>query len=225
MVALVTGAASGLGREIADALELDGQDVIRWDRNIDADMDVVNPHLGERFLPGHLDILVNCAGINRIAWLDDVGYELWHDTLSTNAEGILRMYQLCSPLLRASKGTVVNIVSNAAHMPMRCSAAYNASKAAAWILTKQMARELAPHVTVFSVSPNKLAGTGMSEDIDRQVMETRGWTREQAQSYQLQSLLTGEETPPSAVAEFLSFLLSTKARHKYLTGCDIPYGA
>jgi NAD(P)-dependent dehydrogenase (short-subunit alcohol dehydrogenase family) len=225
MVALVTGAASGLGALIADALEEQGQEVVRWDRNFSGDMDVRCPEWGERFLPEHLDVLVNCAGINRIAWLDGVGPELWEKTLATNAEGILRMFQLCSSRLHASKGTVLNIVSNAAHMPMRCSAAYNASKAAAWILTKQMARELAPDITVFSVSPNKLAGTGMSEDIDRQVMETRGWTAEQARDYQLAGLLTGQETPPERVAEFIAFLLQSKEHHRYLTGCDIPYGA
>jgi hypothetical protein len=57
------------------------------------------------------------------------------------------------------------------------------------------------------------------------VVETRGWTYEQARKYQLGSLLTGEETPPAAVADFIAFLLSSKGRHKYLTGCDIPYGA
>ena len=108
---------------------------------------------------------------------------------------------------------------------MRCSAAYNASKGAALILTKQLARELAPDITVFSVSPNKLAGTGMSNSIDEQVVKTRGWTIEQAQEYQLKGLLTGEETDVETCAEFIAYLLSTKQRHKYLAGCDIPYGA
>jgi len=108
---------------------------------------------------------------------------------------------------------------------MRCSAAYNASKGAALILTKQLARELSPDITVFSISPNKLAGTGMSDSIDKQVCETRGWTLEEAQKYQLQGLLTGEETPVANLVNFISFLLATKGNHKYLTGCDIPYGA
>ncbi len=80
-------------------------------------------------------------------------------------------------------------------------------------------------VTVFSVSPNKLRGTEMSDSIDQQVVATRGWTMEEAQRYQLAGLLTGEETPPEAVAEFIAFLLQDKEHHKYLSGCDIPYGA
>ena len=112
-------------------------------------------------------------------------------------------------------------------MPMTCSAAYNASKGAAHILTLQLARELTKKngITVFGISPNKLQGTGMSREIEKQVLGTRGWTAEEAQRYQLAALVTGEETPPRMVAEFVGFLLSSKARHQYLSGCVLPYGA
>lgn len=228
---IVTGGASGLGALIAQHLGGSGHNVFVWDRNADPLLDVREPSLAtaNREWPasravGTVDCLINCAGINRIAWLEDVDGALWDETISTNAEGILRMTQACLPALKRNRGTVLNIVSNAAHMPMRCSAAYNASKAAALMLTKQMARELAPDVTVFSVSPNRLAGTGMSEDIDQQVCATRGWSVEEARKYQLASLQAGEETDPETLAEFIAFLLSSKKRHMYLTGCDIPYG-
>ena len=137
------------------------------------------------------------------------------------------MTQAALPHLIAAKGTVVNIVSNAAHMPMRCSLAYNASKGAAHIMTLQLARELTPKygITVFGVAPNKMHGTHMSDSIDKQVVLTRGWTKEIAQHYQLSNLLAGEETPPACVAEFIKFLLQSKEHHKYLTGCVLPYGA
>lgn len=220
-VAVVTGSESGLGAAIAVALELKGYIVRRYDLRMGDD--VRNPH--PESLPGKVDVLVNCAGVNRIGWLPTVTERDWDDVMDTNAKGIFLMTQALLPALQAAKGTVLNIVSNAAHMPMRCSAAYNASKGAALILTKQLARELSPDITVFSVSPNKVAGTGMSRDIDLQVMKTRGWTAEQARKYQLSSLLTGEETPVECIAEFVGFLLQDKAHHKYLTGCDIPYGA
>lgn len=221
-VALVTGAKSGLGKAISDALMLDGGwDVLEWD--IVDGFDVTRPD--QSALPGRLDALINCAGINSQDWLRDVKEADWDAVMNVNVKGIMKMTQACEQLLRASNGTVINIVSNAAHSPMRCSAAYNASKGAALILTKQLARELSPDVTVFSISPNKLAGTGMSDYIDEQVTRTRGWTKEQAKKYQLGALLTGEETPPELVAEFIAFLLSRKERNKFLTGCDIPYGA
>lgn len=223
--ALVTGAASGLGALIADHLVEKGYSVFRFDKKYGED--VVDPDLD--YLPAEfqsrIDVLVNCAGINRINWLEDVSGDEWDAVMDTNAKGIFKMTQALLPQLRKARGTVLNIVSNAAHMPMRSSAAYNASKGAALILTKQLARELAADgITVFSVSPNKLKGTGMSDDIDQQVCKVRGWSMEEAQRYQLQGLLTGEETDPAALAEFIGFLLSTKERHKALAGCDIPYG-
>lgn len=227
---LITGAASGLGRAIAEALmENHDMDVIAYDKRIHAHHDVSWPRLDAiENLVGEsgLDILVNCAGINKINWLQDVTQDEWDAVMDVNAKGIFMMSKACLPHLLKSKGTILNIVSNAAHMPMRCSLAYNASKGAALIMTKQLARELTPQgVTVFSVSPNKLAGTGMSDDIDQQVMKTRGWSLEETQRYQRAGLLTGEETPVWRVAEFIGFLLSSKERHKFLSGCDIPYGA
>lgn len=219
--ALVTGAASGLGRAIATHLALHGYVVKEFDASYGHD--VRSPKLSD--IPKGLDVLVNCAGINKIGWLETFAEQDWDAVLDTNAKGIFMMAQACVPALRPRKGTILNIVSNAAHMPMRCSAAYNASKGAALILTKQLARELSPDITVFSISPNKLAGTGMSDDIDRQVQVTRGWTAQQARDYQLAGLLTHEETPVELVAEFVGFLLQDKAHHKYLAGCDIPYGA
>ena len=220
---IVTGADSGLGLAIKVALREQGHIVFSYDKTFGRD--VLKPDM-ELINAAHPDILINCAGINKIAWLNEVDDELWDSVMDVNVKGILKMSQACLPHLRENKGTILNIVSNAAHVPMRCSAAYNASKGAALILTKQMARELSSEgITVFSVSPNKMKDTKMSESIDRQVCETRGWTMERAREYQLSSLLTGEETPPRMVAEFIAFLLQDKEHHKYLTGCDLPYGA
>jgi len=216
---LVTGSSSGLGAALVVALEAAGHEVLQYD--VANGQDVLLPALSAP----EIDVLINCAGVNRINWLSDVTGDEWDHVMDTNVKGIFRMTQACLPLLKKSRGTVVNIVSNAAHMPMRCSAAYNASKGAALILTKQLARELiGDGITVFSVSPNKLRDTGMSRSIDEQVMATRGWTLEEAQKYQMAGLLTGEETDPAMCAEFISYLLSSKERHKYLAGCDMPYG-
>lgn len=219
---VLTGSEAGLGKEIKKQLLMDGHDVWAYDSKLG--FDVMYPDsLLDEFNP---DILINCAGVNKINWLENVTDADWDHVNNVNVKGIFKMTQACLSALIRNKGTVLNIVSNAAHMPMRCSAAYNASKGAALILTKQLARELTSKgITVFSVSPNKLHGTEMSDSIDEQVVATRGWTKEQAQAYQLQGLLTGEETPPEAVAEFIAFLLQDKEHHKYLSGCDLPYGA
>lgn len=221
---MITGAASGLGALLSAELTKQGHEVIEF--NIEDGCDVRCPEAsGVDWDALELDVLVNCAGVNKINWLRNVTDAEWDAVVDTNAKGIFKMTQAALPALTKSRGTVVNIVSNAAHMPMRCSAAYNASKGAALILTKQLARELiGDGITVFSVSPNKLNGTGMSDDIDQQVVETRGWTLEEAQKYQCAGLLTGEETDPRQLAEFIAFLLRDKASHKMLAGCDLQYG-
>lgn len=218
---LITGSSSGLGRELFNKLTADGHEVFGYSL---PDYDVRKPNVSQFT---ELDVLINCAGVNRINWCEDVTPEEWDHVQDVNVRGMFFMTQACLPLLIESRGTVLNVVSNAAHMPMTCSAAYNASKGAALILTKQLHRELFRRhgITVFSVSPNKLKGTAMSNSIDQQVVRTRGWTLEEAQRYQLSNMPVGEETPPSAVAEFVAFLLSSKERHKYLSGCDLPYGA
>lgn len=221
---LVTGGNHGLGAAIVQALRQQGHIAVSYD--IEDGYDVLSPQDMPTFRSDMIDVLINCAGINKINWLPSVTEQDWDAVMDVNVKGIFKMTQHFLPHLMANKGTILNIVSNAAHMPMRCSAAYNASKGAALILTKQLARELTSQgVTVFSVSPNKLSGTEMSKSIDQQVVDTRGWTLEAAQKYQLAGLLTGEETPPQCVAEFIAFLLSSKQRHKFLSGCDLPYGA
>lgn len=219
---LVTGSGDGLGAALVHSLSAAGHTVWGYDRK--DGYDVRKPDVG---WVQSLDVLINNAGINKIDWLEKFEESDWDAVMDTNAKGIYMMTRALLPKLIESRGTVLNIVSNAAHMPMTCSLAYNASKGAAHIMTLQLARELTKRhgITVFGVAPNKMGGTGMSDAIDEQVVRTRGWSRQQAQDYQRAALLTGEETPPRAVAEFITFLLSSKERHRFLSGCVVPYGA
>lgn len=224
--AIVTGASSGLGKLIADRLSNDGWEVHNWslDQGVDVSdaKSVVAAASGFNSCP--LDVLVNCAGINGNDYLPQVSEDDFDKIMDTNAKSIFLTTASLLPNLRG--GTVLNIVSNAAHVPMTTSLAYNMSKAAALMATKQLARELKKthDITVFSISPNKLRGTGMSKDIEEAVCRLRGWTKEEAATYQLAALPAGVETDPVTLAEFIGFLLSTKERHRYLAGCDIPYG-
>lgn len=222
---MITGASSGLGKAIHEKMLEWNFAVLPFDHS--EGHDVRDPLGTYGAPPRRLDVLINCAGVNKTGWLEDFAPETWDEVLSVNAGGIFHMSQWALPALTAAGGTILNIVSNASHMPMRTSLAYNASKGAAHIMTLQLARELTDRhgITVFGISPNKLRGTGMSRDIEEQVMKTRGWTREFAAEYQAKALLAGAETEPAVLAEFIAFLLSTKERHRFLTGCIIPYGA
>lgn len=222
MRAIVTGSSSGLGKAIKQALFANDWVVHQYDlKRCD---DVVRPSEWVYNLPG-LDLLVNCAGINHNEWFEEVRSESLELLMDVNAFGMVYMTQACLPALKRSRGTVINIVSNAAHIPMTSSLAYNMSKAAALMATKQMAHELTPKygITVFSVSPNKLRGTEMSKQIEENVCKVRGWTPEHAAEYQKKALMHGMESEPQAVAEFIANLV-TSGQSKFMSGCDIPFG-
>lgn len=244
---VITGVANGLGRLIAHTMKGEGRWVIGVDivskRECAAgnccneyfQADLSNAEQirelttdirtsAENLLVG---TLINCAAINEIRWFEDLEAYDWDLVMDINARASFLLTRGLLPHLKETQGTVLNIISNASHMPMTASLAYNASKAALHMVTLQMARELTRKygITVFGISPNKMEGTKMSKYIESRVPEVRGWTPEYARQYQQQSLLTGEETDPAAVADFIGYLLRYKRNHKFLSGCVIPYGA
>lgn len=221
---LVTGSSSGLGKALHDLLTDAGHNVVGYD--LDDQCDVTDPFgSGIPQNLNSLDVLINCAGINSNNWFEEITQAEFDRVMHVNAFSIVKMTQAFIEQLKESKGTIINIVSNAAHMPMTSSLAYNASKAAALMITRQMAHELTPRfgITVFSVSPNKLSGTKMSREIEANVCKVRGWTPEYAAEYQKKALMHGLETPPEAVASLINNLIRT-GNMKYMSGCDIPVG-
>lgn len=219
---IVTGSSSGLGAAICQELIALGHEVIAYDiKNGD---DITAPATWLRGLD-KVDVLINCAGINDNRWFEEVGDIDFFELMHVNAFSIVQMTQSVLPQLKASRGTVINIVSNAANMPMTSSLSYNASKAAALMITRQMAHELTPKhgITVFSVSPNKLAGTEMSRQIEANVVKVRGWTPEFAAEYQKKGLMHGLETPPEAVARLIGHLIDSDDMI-YMSGTDVPVG-
>lgn len=221
---IVTGGGSGLGSAISHGLRLSGHRVSSWSL---PDVDVRNKKavVKESACYEQIDGLVNCAGVNYINWFDKIGEDDWDRVMDTNVKGIFLVSQALVEQLRGK--IIMNIVSNASHVPMTHSAAYNASKGAAHMLTLQMARELKKThgITVVGVSPNKLKNTIMSEYIGNRVPELRGWSKEEAEAYQLASLASGEETDPGVCAGFVNFILLNPEMHKFMNGTVLPFGA
>lgn len=227
--AIITGASSGLGAAIYNGLLAHYDQTIGWDLKTGVDVtdeESIFKAMEHWPIGMRVHTLVNCAGVNKLAWLaDDNWFTTWYDCLNTNALGIALVTKQL--LHRLNGGTICNIISNAAHKPMRASLAYNTSKAAAYMMTKQMAHELWDdyRITVFGVSPNRLRGTAMSNSVDEQVAKVRGWSTLGVREMQMQAMPCGEETPPEVVAEFICWLLAEKKRHKYLHGAVLNYGA
>lgn len=180
-VAIVTGATKGIGRGIALGLAEAGASIVVSSRKQDlcdavaaeirdatgreavglachvGDWDAI-PAFVDRAHDwlGHVDVLVNNAGINPAPTpVTDLTLEYWRKLQSVNLEGPLRLSALLAPHMRdASGGSIINVSSVGAYIGGVGNAAYAASKAGLVVLTKVMAREWAPwKVRVNVISP------------------------------------------------------------------------
>ena len=182
-MAVVTGAASGIGRATADLLAEDGALVAAldraepeapaggraWARACDVtDGARVDTVLAEvRASLGPVDILVNCAGVSLPAGIDSPDFEAsWDQTLAANLTGMARTIRACvDDLRRNGDGRVVNIASSEALGATAYLSAYTASKHGVVGLTKALAVELGRSgVTVNAVCPGPIH-TGMTSII------------------------------------------------------------
>lgn len=235
---VITGASSGLGSMLMLRMRRQGWRVFNLSlrpapRSSDQDFipcNVSNFHdtmMAAERMTDPVDVVVNCAAMNYIDYLEEASVSDWDTVMDTNAKGLFLMAKSFLPQLKMTRGTICNITSDAAWKPMTGSSAYNASKGAAHILTQQLARELTRRhgICVFGVAPGKLMGTGMSTYIDGRVQEMRGWSSQEAYDYAKAGRLWPEEIPPEHLAEFLSYILAERIRHRYFSGCIIPFGA
>jgi len=202
--ALVTGAASGIGRAAVLALARAGYDVaINYSRSDAAAKAVadearksgveallarcdVADEAGVRAMLkvverefGRLDALINNAGTTA-AWkpkdLESVSLEDWDRVFAVNVRGLFQVTRAAVPLLRASKGCIVNTASIVGLRPGPQPLPYVASKAAVVNLTKTLAYNLAPDIRVNAVAPGWMEGEWMQrmlKDKYGELMERR----------------------------------------------------
>lgn len=178
-VALVSGAASGIGLAVAARLAEEGAEVVGADVAVGAGetvggegaarttttahtvrCDVTDPEACADAvstvldLHGRLDILANVAGIGVSRRIGEVSVEEWRQIIDVNLTGAFQLSRCALPALLESHGTIVNMASVAGLRATPYNAAYCASKGGLIMLTKSMAIELAKEgVRVNAVCP------------------------------------------------------------------------
>ncbi len=177
-VAVVTGAARGIGKGIADALRERGATVLVNDlKSADLPGDVGDTNavaaMAERVRTDHggLDLLVNNAGLLRDRSIKKMTREDWDTVIRVNLTGTFNVIQAFGPLMR-SPGRIVNMASVAGTLGFFGQANYAASKAGIIALTKVAAKELARGgVTVNAVAPG-FVHTEMTAGMPQEVVDT-----------------------------------------------------
>ena len=229
-IAIVTGAAQGIGRAIAETLARHGADIAVADLDPGRSQEAVTAitQLGRKALNvkvnvadwndvkamvdqvlkewGKVDILVNNAGITRDGLLIRMKEEDWNLVLQVNLNGTFHCTKaVLQPMTKQRYGRIVNIASIVGAMGNAGQANYAASKAAVIGFTKTVAREYASRqVTVNAVAPGFI-DTAMTHGLPADVKET------------LQKQIPlGRLGRPADVAEAVRFLASEEAG--YITG-------
>ncbi|MBS0503477.1 MAG: SDR family oxidoreductase [Proteobacteria bacterium] len=230
-VALVTGAASGIGRATAVRLASEGAEVICADRNLDGAMgtagslknhsaafgfDAADAASCEALIGkaqkwrGRLDVLCNVAGIGGFGHTEQIGEATWRALIDINLSGVFHLTKFALPHLTATKGNIVNVASAAGLVGTAYASAYAASKHGVVGFTKAVAIEYASRgVRVNAVCPGA---------VDTPLI-AGGFTAIEGVEWPLVERMTpklGPVAQPEDIAAAIAFLASDDA--SFITG-------
>ena len=220
-VALITGAASGIGRATAELFTERGAKVVAVDLNPDvkklasADLfpvvaDVTTDGSAEMAVAaaverfGHLDTLVNNAGYINYKEVVETSREEWEKVMAINSTGyFLFSREAMKVMLPQKSGAIVNIASYASYFAFKGIAPYAASKGAVAQLTRALALEAAPHgIRVNAIG----SGDVVTNILDSFRDDGREFLVEHGKAAPI-----GRSAEPREIAEVVAFLASDRA--------------
>ena len=236
-VAIVTGAARGVGREIVRAFVDAGAQVVAADRDSDGLTETCRPHgthvsaivadisttegataivarATEAF--GRLDVCVNDAAVAPHAALLDERVEVWDRVYAVNCRGTFLMTQAAARAMIAGGrgGRIINFSSGAAQRGAAGGAAYASSRAATETFSRVAAVELAPHdILVNTVSPGPLARAGRPEEVADLVL----FLASDAAGY-ISGAVISIDGASSAGSRFSGVVVDDDVRYDWVTG-------
>jgi meso-butanediol dehydrogenase/(S,S)-butanediol dehydrogenase/diacetyl reductase len=242
--ALVTGAAKGIGRGIAETLARHGAEVTVADLDgvaaeetaaaIDgraAQVDVTDEASvaalvdGALERDGRIDILVNNAGVSKSLPFVDIDEAEWDRVFDVNVKGVFLACRAVVPhMVERRAGKIVNVASMVGKEAIPLFVHYSASKFAVIGLTQGLAKELAEHdINVNAVCPG-VVRTPLWEPLLDQLSATKGITREAAFDEFIAGVPLGRPQTPEDIGEVVAFLVSDQARNMTGQGINVTGG-
>ncbi len=239
-VALVTGAASGIGRAIVLRYAREGADIALADLDLEAAervaaevvalgrvarayrLDVASSDQSHAVVQqvnadfGQIDVLVNSAGVAHAYDLFDLNDAKWDFTFSVNVRGLFFCTQAAARvMLPRKRGKIINLASIAARLNGPQMIDYSASKAAVVSITQSTAKALAPHLNVNAIAPG-IVDTPMWHQLDKEWAELNGWQPGEAWQRRVATIALGRAEKPDDLTGAAVFLASSDS--DYVTG-------
>ena len=228
---LITGSSRGIGAAIARRLNDEYKIIINYNKSKDKaftlmeELRETNPNviaikanvsdesevenmfsIAEKNF-GHVDILINNAGISHFSLIQDIDFGTWKDVINTNLNSVFLNSKRAIPnMISKQYGVIINMSSIWGDFGASMEALYSTSKGAINTFTKAMAKELAPSgIRVNAIAPGIVETDMMKNDFSMEELEELK-----------NEVATNRFAKPEEIAGLVSYLISDEA--SYITG-------